>query len=206
MAGVPRTGLSPSAARLPRRLPLPSLLPRRPPCNPARASTPAVWAGPLSLAATRGVTVVFLSSGYLDVSVRRVRLRNLRMPCLRTAGFPIRASADPWLLAPPRGLSRPAAPFVAPGSLRHPPCALCRSLAAGHRCPRPLVLYFSVVFTCCLSGASRDCHPVAAHGAPRSVLLFRGACHAARSRVLLSSLSHPVNEPSCGPPRGCRPL
>ena len=34
----------------------------------------------------------------------------------RAAGYPIRASADPWLLAPPRGLSRPAAPFVAPGS------------------------------------------------------------------------------------------
>ena len=42
------------------------------PYNPARASTPAVWALPLSLAATRGVTVVFLSSAYLDVSVQRV--------------------------------------------------------------------------------------------------------------------------------------
>ena len=47
---------------------------RRRPYNPARASTPAVWAGPLSLAATRGVTVVFLSSDDWDVSVRRVRL------------------------------------------------------------------------------------------------------------------------------------
>ena len=60
-----------------------------------------------------------------------------RMPCLRTAGFPIRASADPWLLAPPRGISLPAAPFIAPGSLRHPPCALSRSLAAGLKRPRP---------------------------------------------------------------------
>ena len=42
----------------------------------------------------------------------------------RAAGYPIRASADPWLLAPPRGLSRPAAPFVAPGSQGIPraPC------------------------------------------------------------------------------------
>ena len=45
-------------------------------------------------------------------------------------GCPIRASADPWLLAPPRGLSRPAAPFVASVSHRHPPCALIHSLAA----------------------------------------------------------------------------
>ena len=60
-----------------------------------------------------------------------------RMPCLRTAGFPIRASADPWLLAPPRGISLPAAPFLAPGSHGHPPCALIRSLAAGRLRPRP---------------------------------------------------------------------
>ena len=50
----------------------------------------------------------------------------------RAAGCPIRVSADPWLLAPPRGLSRPAAPFVASVSHRHPPCALIHSLAA-HR-------------------------------------------------------------------------
>ena len=49
-----------------------------------------------------------------------------RVPCLRTAGFPIRASADLRLLAPPRGISPPAAPFVASGSHGHPPCALAR--------------------------------------------------------------------------------
>ena len=32
------------------------------------------WPGPRSLAATSGVSVDVLSSGYLDVSVRRVRL------------------------------------------------------------------------------------------------------------------------------------
>ena len=40
--------------------------------NPAGAETPAVWAGPRSLATTWGVTIVFLSTGYLDVSVPRV--------------------------------------------------------------------------------------------------------------------------------------
>ena len=36
-----------------------------------------VWADPLSLATTKGVEVSFLSSGYLDVSVRRLTLRTL---------------------------------------------------------------------------------------------------------------------------------
>ena len=85
---VPHTGLSPSPAALSRAVPLPCLLPCRPPYNPARAVTPAVWASPLSLAATRGVTVVFLSSAYLDVSVRRVSLRPGRMPHLLCGGLP----------------------------------------------------------------------------------------------------------------------
>ena len=42
------------------------------PYNPHTASTEWVWAGPRSLATTCGVTFVFLSSGYLDVSVPRV--------------------------------------------------------------------------------------------------------------------------------------
>src|SRR5437868_6748128 len=39
---------------------------------------PPVWADPLSLAATFGVEVSFFSSGYYDVSVRRVRFRESR--------------------------------------------------------------------------------------------------------------------------------
>ena len=41
--------------------------------EPQNART-LVWALPRSLAATYGITVVFFSSGYLDVSVRRVPL------------------------------------------------------------------------------------------------------------------------------------
>ena len=41
---------------------------------PVYAETYTVWALPLSLATTRGITVVFFSCGYLDVSVPRVRL------------------------------------------------------------------------------------------------------------------------------------
>ena len=43
--------------------------PTTPPCR-----NMTVWAIPLSLAATPGITLVFSSSGYLDVSVHRVRL------------------------------------------------------------------------------------------------------------------------------------
>ena len=113
---ISRTGLSPATARLSRRVPLCGLRPLCRPYYPARASTPAVWALPLSLAATRGVTVVFLSSDYWDVSVRRVRLPSKGMPRLRAAGCPIRTPADQRPFAPPRRLSRPAASFVASGS------------------------------------------------------------------------------------------
>ena len=42
--------------------------------NPGTAVTAPVWALPLSLATTRGITIVFSSSAYLDVSVQQVRL------------------------------------------------------------------------------------------------------------------------------------
>ena len=106
---------------------------RRRPCNPARASTPAVWAGPLSLAATRGVTLVFLSSDYWDVSVRRVRLTHKGDAAPPRGGLPHSdtcgskaARASPQTFAACRVLPRLREP-------RHPPCALARfslSLAA----------------------------------------------------------------------------
>ena len=40
--------------------------------NATRLDTISVWADPLSLAATKGVTVVFFSWGYLDVSIHPV--------------------------------------------------------------------------------------------------------------------------------------
>ena len=40
--------------------------------NPTVALTTVVWAVPRSLATTCGITIVFSSSGYLDVSVHRV--------------------------------------------------------------------------------------------------------------------------------------
>jgi hypothetical protein len=42
--------------------------------NPGLAVTRPVWAVPISLATTLGITVVLFSYGYLDVSVPHVRL------------------------------------------------------------------------------------------------------------------------------------
>ena len=42
--------------------------------NPDTTEVVLVWAVPRSLAATYGITIVFFSCGYLDVSVPRVRL------------------------------------------------------------------------------------------------------------------------------------
>ena len=97
----------------------------RRPCNPARAETPAVWALPLSLAATRGVTVVFLSSAYLDVSVRRVRLRyeaDAAPPARRVAPFGRpRITGRQRLPAAFRSRPRPSSPPGAKASSVRPP-------------------------------------------------------------------------------------
>ena len=81
-----------------------------------RAYTCRVWADPLSLATTRGVSVDLLSSGYLDVSV----------PPLASAGLCIQPAVTPhyrrWVSpfgnpritdcsASPRGFSQPSTPF-----------------------------------------------------------------------------------------------
>ena len=94
------TGLSPAMARLSRRFRL---------CKHQH------WAGPRSLATTSGVSVDVLSSGYLDVSVRRVCLPTL---CIQVGitlrwGFPIRKFTDQSLLAAPRNLSQRATSFIA---------------------------------------------------------------------------------------------
>ena len=84
------------------------------------------WPGPRSLATTNGVSVDVLSSGYLDVSVPRVRLLTLyiqiRIP--KMGGFPhseIHGSkpvrSSPWLIAAYHVFHRLLSP-------RHPPNAL----------------------------------------------------------------------------------
>ena len=87
-------------------------------------------AGPRSLATTCGVSVDFLSSGYLDVSVPRVRSlkpmcsvsKYLARPIIdthrvtitdRQVGCPIRRSMDHGLLPAPHGLSQVITSFIA---------------------------------------------------------------------------------------------
>ena len=56
--------------------------------NPANAVTLTVWASPRSLATTCGITVVFFSYGYLDVSVPHVRLSLSEISILQIEGLP----------------------------------------------------------------------------------------------------------------------
>jgi|GEM_PF-774917 hypothetical protein len=98
------------------------------PYNPKAAVTTLVWAVPRSLATTWGITIVFSSSGYLDVSVLRVGFIQLCIHCtmtgLQPAGLPhseIHGSkvvcTSPWLNAAYHVLLRLFVP-------RHPPYAL----------------------------------------------------------------------------------
>ncbi len=94
-----RTGLSPINAALSRAF---------------RFLNVSHWPGPRSLATTSGVSVDVLSSGYLDVSVPRVRFPNHTVwdtPC--GVGFPIRKSSDQSLFAAPRRLSQRITSFIA---------------------------------------------------------------------------------------------
>ena len=87
-----------------------------------------VWPSPRSLVATEGIAFAFSSSGYLDISVRRVDLDTLciqmPIPCFHRVGSAIRKSPDqslfggsPRLIAAYHVLRRLPPP-------RHPPYAL----------------------------------------------------------------------------------
>ncbi len=155
------TGLSPSPAGLPR--PFCSALLGS--CRPLpHGACATVWAPPGSLAATSGITFVFFSSGYLDVSVRRVPLHALCIhawiPEVLSGGSPhsdICGSAgmcpSPQLFAAYHVFHRLPVP-------RHPPCALpCLTLRAGSVPPTwfPLVLVLSFLFL--LSSSRRAVSP-----------------------------------------------
>ena len=111
--------------------------------EPRNARTP-VWALSVSLAATSKITVVFFSSGYLDVSVHRVPDLYLWIQYRTTEVFSARfphsdiygsllICSSPELFAAYHVFLRLLVP-------RHPPCALCCFALQIH----------SVVFVVCL--------------------------------------------------------
>jgi hypothetical protein len=112
-----------------RMQPIPSQPYNTAPDTPACNHAGTVWAHPVSLAATRGVDFSFLSSGYLDVSVRPLTFAQPIYSAgddqtLLWPGCPIRRSAgrrlfsaSPRLIAAVHVLRRLLVP-------RHPPCAL----------------------------------------------------------------------------------
>jgi hypothetical protein len=131
------TGLSPSVAGRSRPLLLMSSDDaRRTPYRPynPRPTRGLVWANPLSLAATYGISFDFSSSRYLDVSVPWVG-SDLSVTGLQPAGFPHSdihgskpACGSPWLFAACHVLPRLSAP-------RHPPCALTTLGQCPKNCP-----------------------------------------------------------------------
>ena len=95
--------------------------------EPRHARTP-VWALARSLAATCAITVVFSSSGYLDVSVRRVPLIQLCVHCMMTvvctAGFPHSEISGSRVVCTSPELFAAYHVFLRLPVPRHPPCAL----------------------------------------------------------------------------------
>ena len=95
--------------------------------EPQRARA-LVWALPVPLAATPGITVVFSSSGYLDVSVRRVPSRSLwiglRVAEVPSAGFPHSDTPGSLDICSSPGLFAAYHVFLRLLVPRHPPYAL----------------------------------------------------------------------------------
>ena len=84
------------------------LLPPAPLCN-----GPGLGSGAFARRYLRYHWFVFFSSGYLDVSVPRVRPAHCAVPESLPAGCPIRISTDLRIFAPPRGFSQLITSFLA---------------------------------------------------------------------------------------------
>ena len=95
--------------------------------EPRSARTP-VWALPRSLAATYGITFVFFSSGYLDVSVHRVPLHTLWIGVwiheVFSCGFPHSDICGSQCICHSPQLFAAYHVFLRLLVPRHPPCAL----------------------------------------------------------------------------------
>ena len=137
---------------------------RRRSYNPGRGHrTAPVWATARSLATTCAIIVIFSSSGYLDVSVPRVRPpRQPRCGGIPSAGFPhsdIRGSQgicpSPRLFAACHVLRRLREPQASP--MRPFLLSLYPSTDARHECRRPRLLDLLLGYSldCSLNSISR---------------------------------------------------
>src|SRR5690606_27503218 len=122
ISSLTRTGLSPCIAALSRAFRF-GLHGTAWSYNPSHAVTSLVWANPLSLATTHGLTFVFFSCAYLYVSVHSVR-PPIGVPYLQYGGLPHSDTCgsrvmctSPQLFAAYHVLPRLQEP-------RHPPYAL----------------------------------------------------------------------------------
>ena len=168
-------------------------------CNPGAVfATRRVWAPALSLATTRAIVVIFSSSGYLDVSVPRVRPR--RPPGgrrRRRPGCPIRKSALRIgylpLGAAYRSLSRPSSPPRAKASFMCPSLlSLCLLPAPAFRPGRsPRQVTESCILQVTLALCLRN-------HLPGDRLSWR--CSVRLSTLSLSSSSHHVSVLVAAPP------
>ena len=97
--------------------------------QPRRRSTPPVWALPISLAATPGISFDFFSSGYLDVSVPRVGALKERRGIPRQVSPFGHPRIDACLQLPEayRSLPRPSSPTRTKAS------PVCASLLDQHK-------------------------------------------------------------------------
>ena len=111
------TGLSPSTARLSKVIPVHFLNRLSRSYNPSQAGTQLVWALPRSLATTCGITIVFFSSRYLDVSVPRV---HYIMTCLQHAELSHSEISGSKVMCTSRSLSQLVTSFIASESLGIP--------------------------------------------------------------------------------------
>ena len=85
-------------------------------CGPSTPTLRSVWAPPSSLAATKGIILIFFSSRYEDVSIPWVLSSHTIYSCVGSAafpalGFPIRISTDLCVRTTPRRVSPFAASF-----------------------------------------------------------------------------------------------
>ena len=93
------------------------------------------WPGPRSLATTNGVSVDVLSSGYLDVSVRRVCFLHLCIQCRMTLAGRVSPFGNPRIKACSqlpvayRSVLRPSSPLSAKASTKCPFALDCRVVA-----------------------------------------------------------------------------